>query len=457
MRAPLLALLLVAPLLAGCATDGGETTALVAYPRAGDVATYEAEGAMVDLARWENGHPLVGRTAIEWTVGGNVKALDGARAVHDAYEVTRKVGGVEHARLFVARAPQAVVQSYYKLSQDQGVLAFDERGFPWLWGASALFGEELKEGALVPFSLPDNLGGARSADLAWRVGARDADGAWRIVLEGNASVDATLWMEEGSAWPLRVEMTLKDSGLAPLVRVDGPAPASLTARRVDVRPGGEPVPPRDRGSTFGTDPTVKRLAWDGEKPPDGAPGYVPYLLQDAVRDAKLVDAPLQAWLQAAKDPRVYRATHKEVPIANDTGPVASPRSPYWLVQFVDQDERYYEVQVERVDVGPLGQGVPRVTKSGPAVAPADENHGWFAKDAAPGEIVPLAEGVRVVREVFGATRIEIFLRSFLDPVGYSYYIDGGFEAGGTGRYTVVYNPATGFIEGSTGPVAPRLA
>jgi hypothetical protein len=106
-------------------------------------------------------------------------------------------------------------------------------------------------------------------------------------------------------------------------------------------------------------------------------------------------------------------------------------------------------------------GVPRIEATGPAEAPANEDHGWFDAAAVPETIVPLSEGIRIMRDVFGAQQVQVFLRSFANPPGHTYYIDGGFDGtpgeGGVGRYTVVYNPNTGLIEQATGPVTPRLA
>lgn len=469
MRAPVLAALLLLPALAGCAEPTDARANLVPYPRLGDVVTYEASGAMVDFARWENAHPFAGgRGVVVWEVGKGGEAIDMARGVHETFRVTRRVGEggaapVERAQLFVAPAFQAVVQSSYKLSQDQSVLAFDERGYPWLWGASFLFGEELREGAFERFTIPDNLGVGVSPQLDWFVEAREADGTWRVNLSGHGSVEGRLWMEPGSPWPTRVELAILDPGLAPLLRADATLPARIEARRVAVQPGSEAVPPRNRDATFGEDEGAKRLRWDGEKPPDGDAGYVPYALGDAVRDARLLDAGLQQWLQAADDPRLYRGTFKLVQLAAGPANVSGQTAPYWLLQFMEKGGTYYQVEVERVDPpaapAPLPQagGVPRVVSSGPAEPPKDENHGWFAQEESPEDLVTLSEGVRIVREVFGATQVEIFLRSFARPPGYSYYIDGGMEPGGVGRYTVVYNPATGRIEGATGPVTPRVS
>ena len=459
VRTALALALLVLPALAGClgaAEDARDT--LVPYPRLGDAVTYEARGALVEFARWENAHPLVADPArVRFTLEASEKVLDGARAVHPAFLVRMEVaeGGpfVLHSERRVSPGHQALVQARYPLSQDQSVVSFDERGFPWLFGASALFGEDLLQGEFA-FELPDNLGRGASFSPRWVVsGEEDVDGvaATRLDLRDAPGMEGSLWMEPGSAWPLRVRLALLAPDMAPHVRADAALPATLEARRVEAAPGSEPVPPRHRGASFADDAAAPREPWDGEKPPDGEPGALPYPLSEAARDAKLLDVQLAQWLQAASEPRLYRATFQVEP-----GPVEGSESHHWLLQWVDREARYYETQVSRATAPGLPAGVPRVEASGPAQPPADENHGWFARDAAPERIVPLAEGVRIVRETFGAQGVQVFLRSFTDPPGYSYFLDGGFEQDG-GRYTVVYNPNTAFIEHATGPVSTRFA
>jgi len=451
----------VALLLAGCL--GGEPdprAGLVPYPRLGDVAVYEVRGAILDLARWENGIPLPGPSQLRLTLSASPDALDGARAVHPAFKLTTElgVGGgfVLHSERYVSPRHQAVVQAYYPLSQDQSVVAFDERGFPWLWGASALIGEELREGARVPFALPDNLGRGQTMVFEWVVRGEE-DGLLRVELEGEGA-NATLWMAPASPWPVRATMRLGNE-LAPHARVQSAEPVEMEARLVSLARGGDPVPPRDRGATFAPDVSVVRTAWDGEKPPDGDAAALRYPLSEAVAEAKLLDKPLQDWLDAADAPILYRGTFQEEPAE-----VEGALSAHWLLQWVDRSNSYYEVQIARLYAPPLPiaapvglPGVPRVESSGPAKPPADSNHGWFDPTLAPDTLVPLSEGIRIVRDVFGATEVQVFLRSFTDPPGYSYFLDGGFEEGGVGRYTVVYHPSTGFLEQSTGPVRPRLA
>jgi hypothetical protein len=455
MRALVLVLLLAAPALAGC--FGAKETAregLVAYPRLGDVAVYDVRGALLDLARWENGAAFpAGSGRLRFSLDESAPVIDGARAVHPAFRVLveRDSGGgfVTHAERFVSPRHQAVVQAYYPLSQDQGVLSFDERGFPWLFGASALFGADPARDARVGFALPDNLGRGESMVLEWVAQAREGD-EWVFGLEGSASLAGELRIPAGSAWPTYARLELRDDALAPHVRSETPK-AVLEARLASLAPGDAPLPARDRAATFGEDLGVTRLAWDGEKPPDGDAAYVPYALADAVRDAKLLDTSLAAWLSQAQEPRLYRATFQE-----DAGPVEGTSVPNWLLQFVDRSDIYYEVEIERVSIALVAQGVPRVVRSAPAEPPAEGNHGWFAREAVREDLVPLSEGVRIVRDVFGAQGVQIFLRSFSDPPGYSYFLDGGFEEDG-GRYTVVYHPSTGFIEQATGPVSPRFA
>lgn len=453
----LLAPPLVLALTAGCfGADEDPRASLVPYPHLGDVAVYEASGALVEFARWENGIPFAAATAqVRLSVAPGGDALDGARAVHPSFRVTTQVAEagafVQRSERWIAPRQEAVVQSFYPLSQDQSIVAFDERGFPWLFGASALFGEEIRPGVALPFPLPDNLGRATQVVARWVPAAAGG----RVALEGVPGMNATLWMEPGSAWPARVEIAIDSPALAPHVRSDGGYPVSMVARRVSLVTAGDPVPPRDRGASFGEDASVVRAVWDGEKPPDGEPP-LEYPLAEAVAEAKLLDKPLADWLAAHDAPILYRGTFQ-----TEAGPVEGSRQAHWLLQWVARSNEYYEVQIARV-FPPVAApapapavGVPRVESSGPAKPPADANHGWFARASAPEEIVPLAEGIRVVREVFGAQEVQVFLRSFADPPGYSYFLDGGFE--GPGRYTVVYNPNTGFMEEATGPVQPRVS
>lgn len=452
MRALLLAGLILAAALGGCFSKGADSrAALVPYPHLGDVATYAVSGAFVDFARWENAHALTGAQTARFELTASAKAYDGARALHPAFRVAVSLDGAKHADLYVDPDHEALVQSVYPLSQDQSVVAFDERGFPWLWGASALFGEDTRDGEVISFSLPDNLGRHAGWNASWRVLGDDA-GLRRVALEGAPGVNATLWLD-GSPWPARVAFELQDARLAPHVRADGPLPARLEARRVSLTEGGASVPPRDRGAEFREDAVVKRASWDGLRPPDGDAPYAPYLLGDALGDALLLDQGLQAWMKTAEDARLYRATFKQVP-----GPLEGTVNQTWLLQMVDKRETYYGVQMGRLDAPLAPRGVPRVESSGPAAAPASSNHGWFARDDVPQQLVPLSEGVAIVRSFFDAKGIQIFLRSFADPPGYSYFLDGGWDSAAAekGRYTVVYNPATAFIEEATGPVTARL-
>lgn len=461
VRRPVLlgALLLLAALLAGCGSAPDPRAGLVPYPKVGDVVTYEASGALVEISRWENGHAFLAPAAkVRFTLAESPRVLDAARQVHPAFKVTTEVAEagafVRHSDRYVSPEHQAVIQALYPLSQDQAVLSFDERGFPWLWGASALFGADLGRQESVAFALPDNLGRGADRVLAWRVeGTETVDGveATRLALEGAPGLEGTLWMQPGSPWPLKASLRVLTDELAPHVRVDGATPVSMEARRVEVQEGATHLPARNRGTSFAmTDASLARAAFDGEKPPDGDPAYVPYPLGQAVADAKLVDRGLAAWLDAAEDPRLYRATYIEAP-----APTQGVRNLTWLLAWMDKGDRYYTMQIYRLDPSVLGLGVPLLNGSGPSPPPREPNHGWFPPDAVEPQFVPLSEGVRLVRDVFGAQRVEIFLRSFADPPGYSYYVDGGFE--GAGRYTVVFNPNTGLVENATGPVTPRLA
>lgn len=470
------AALLLVILLAGCLGGGGGSGRddLVPYPKLHESATYAVKGAAVDLGRWENGHAFATQGAqIKLTVLPGAAALDAARIPHATFLVREDVseagGFVHHADLYVSPAHEGIVQSVYPLSGDQSIVAFDERGYPWLFGASALFGESLAPGAAIPVAIPDNLGHGAALNLSWRVkGAEDVNGvhATRLDLEGSSSVHGALWMEPGSPWPLAVNLTLDDAGVEPLLRADGGYPARLEARRSAVERGDEPVPPRNPSEHFLDDAAIRRDPWDGFAPPDGTEAYEPYLLGEAIRDAKLLDPQgLGAWLKAAQDPRLYRATYKGF-----DGPAQGTLNATWLLVFVDKSESYYQVQMGRVQpangtlpalpVPPPAQGVPRVEQTGPYAAPASTNHGWFAKESVPDKLVSLSQGIDVVRGVFGAKGVQIFLRSFQDPPGYQYFLDGGWDSdkGEKGRYTVVYDPETGLLQEATGHgVTARLA
>lgn len=457
VRLAALAPLLVAlPALAGCVSEVAPSDVVVGYPSLGEVALYRATGAYVELARWENGHAFVAGSAdIRLTLGRSDPVLDGARHVHPAFEVVTELAetGIfqKHSDRYVSPEHQAVIEAWYPISGDIAVLSFDERGFPWLFGASALFGAELSRLPRHEFELPDNLGRGQTIALAWVVDGQEEVGGvatTRLRLEGSPSLAGTLWTD-GSAWPVKARLSILDAGLAPHVRVDGAYPATMEATRVRVEPGDAPLPPRNRDASFGVDDAATRVPWDGETPPDGAAGYIAYPLADAVRDAKLLDKPLMDWLAAASDPRIYRGTYMDM-----AGPAEGTVAPTWLLQWMDEGDRYYEVEIARITALALGQGIPKVNRSGPADAPRDPVHGWFAASDVPERFVPLSEGVRIVKEVFGAPQVQIFLRSLRDPPGYSYYIDGGFDAGG--RYTVVYDPNTAFLQEATGPVTPRF-
>ena len=454
-----LALVLAALLVAGCfGGDDDPRGGLVPYPRVGDVAVYEASGALVEVARWENGVPFAARTAqVRYTLAASPDAYDGARQLHPSVKLATEVseaGAFDlRSERWISARHQAIVQSFYPLSQDQSIVAFDERGYPWMWGASALVGEELVEGAAFSVELPDNLGLGAAKGFTLTVGPSvrlDGRDVTKVDVAGGGLV-GTLYMERGVAWPYMVSFVLNDDAL-PHLRSDGGVPARLEAKRVSYTPGSEAMSPRDRAATFAIDGSAVRTPWDGEMPPDGDVAALRYPLSEAARDAKLLDAPLRDWLAAAEAPILYRATFQEEP-----GPVEGSVSAHWLLSWVSQANEYYEVQISRLHAPPLPVGIPRVESSAPADAPANEDHGWFDPANVPEVVVPLSEGIRIVRDTFGATDVQVFLRSFAQPPGHSYFLDGGFEEGGVGRYTVVYNPNTGFIEEATGPVRPRLA
>lgn len=453
-------LLLAALLLAGCfGSDEDPRGGLVPYPRLGDVAVYEASGSLVEISRWDNAVPFISpRAQLRYTLAASPDALDAARAVHPVFLLRTELAeaGVYDllSERLVSVRHQALVQSLYPLSQDQNVVAFDERGYPWLWGASALIGEELVEGVVFPVELPDMLGLGRTLrfDLVVgpteRVEGRDLT---RVDVRGAPALEGTLHMERGSPWPARVSLVMGPEAL-PHLRSDGALPARIDARLVSLTQGAEPLPPRHRGADFGPDTSAVRSPWNGEMPPDGDAATLLYSLSEAARDAKLLDRALADWLAAADAPILYRATFQEEP-----GPIDGSTRAHWLLSWVSRDERYYEVQIARLHAPPLPLGLPAVEASGPAQAPANPDHGWFDPASVPETVVPLSEGIRIMRDVFGAGPVQVFLRSFATPPGHSYFLDGGFEDGGVGRFTVVYNPNTGLIEQATGPVTPRLA
>ncbi|MFA5860844.1 MAG: hypothetical protein WDA16_04030 [Candidatus Thermoplasmatota archaeon] len=488
VRAALVLIVVVFAGLAGCANNGQSAPPLVAYPKLGDVAVYEVNGAYVEFARWENGHPVAAGTQLRFELAPGGKVLDAARLVHDTFRVTTTLGGTKFSDLYVSPAHEAIVQAVYPLSQDANVVSFDERGYPWLFGASVLFGKPLGPGSAHDVIIPDNLASPGSAlvvapsvptdvtistTLPHRLAAAGTlayaaqeEGATRFDLHDVPGINGSLWMTAASAWPQRVRLTITSDELAPNIRVDGALPATMDARLVTLQAGTTLLPPRDSAATFQDDRSVKRVAWDGEKPPDGDAAYAPYVLSDAVRDAKLLDKGVMDWLVNAQDPRLYRATFKMAAL-NGTGPLNDTLAPYWLLVWMEKGGMYYQVEMQRIDApappvplprnDSLGQGVPRALSSGPVEPPKDKSHGWFPKEAEPADLVPLSEGVRVVRAVFGAQEVQIFLRSFARPPGYSYFLDGGWEKGESGRYTVVYNPGTGLLEEATGPVGARIS
>ncbi|MEA3202149.1 MAG: hypothetical protein QOE90_3577 [Thermoplasmata archaeon] len=466
------ALVVLTLLAAGCASRAGETRdALVPYPRLHESATYAVSGSLADLARWENGAPITTPDAkLRFSLLSTQTALDAARTAQPTVLLREELlvagGAVKLADLYVSPAHQALVQGVYPLSGDQSIVAFDERGYPWLFGASALFGEAISPGATLPVSIPDNLGHGHALNLTWRVVGSERVGdvdATRLDLDGSPSLAGSLWMQAGSPWPVRATLTLKDAGVEPLLRAQS-YPAHVDARRQAVASGDKPLPPRDRAATFGEDAAAPREAWDGTAPPDGSTSYEPYLLSEAIRDAKLLDTGLQTWTKGAQSPILYRATFK--PFAT---PAQGVENETWLLVFVDQRETYYQVQMGRLQPPPASSplpapvptiGAPRVESSGPYEPPASANHGWFPKESVPAKLVPLAAGIDVVRSAFGAKGVQIFLRSFQDPPGYQYFLDGGWDGpkGEEGRYTVVYDPETGLLQEATGHgLGARLA
>ncbi|MHB8603738.1 MAG: hypothetical protein ACYDCK_00675 [Thermoplasmatota archaeon] len=499
MRVALVLLLLVSPaFLAGCARPAVTPTgATLALPHIGDSATYVAHGAFLDFRRWANGFtlPPTGES-ITLAIGASGAAVDGTRRNWSAFEATLSDTSGTISREFVSPEHASLVQSWSPLNGEQAVLAFDERGYPWAWGASVLQGRPLTAGRVESFSLPANAReGASASDpqgvplaLSFRIGAvepvpyetppvdktmfaRPANGV-RVELAENASVDWRLWFDPSIPYPLRIEAHWRNGGLAPYVRVDqADAPLLVfTADLVAFTRGATSTPPRDSTATFPTEQVGAALeTWDGTAPPEGAPGYEPFALSEAIQWASLTDAPWKQWSAAHPDAHLYRATYSAAP-----GAVAGSVAHSWLVYYVSSANDYYAFEVNRtqpasaptipppLDAAPIpAAGVTQTVMSGPADAPRGE-HGWFAADRLPKKLLTLSSAVALVEGTFREPRVEIFLRSFTDPVGYGYYIDGGVgQASDAGkkpdRFTVIVSAESAFIEAAVGPVKPLVA
>lgn len=461
-RAAVLLALLVAPAFAGCATPGAVDAAELARPRIGDRVEYDVGGHLVEFSRWANGFRLSGsspRLAIEVDAVDGL-ALDGFRARHEVVRVREELatGGAfaTHRDLLVSTTHAAIVQGYAPLSGEDGVVSFDERGYPWAWGASLFHGRPLAVGLVVEASLPANGGQPAPLPLVFevtaaeRVGGRDA---FRVdVTRARGDASWSIWLAPDVPYPVQVEVALPRDAWSPFVRLDDPVTERLefSATLASYVVGSTPVPPATASAEWLEEPTAAVFEeWDREVPPDGLGEYAPFLLHEAVTWAKTVDPGFSRWFTQHAGAILYRATYLARP-----GDVPGATTHVWLVQYVSKENEYYEVQVERT-VPNAAAGVPgltRIATSGVAEPPRGE-HGWFDTALLPSRILAIDSAVTIMRDVFEPDGVQIFVRSFDDPAGYSYYVDGGFEEE-LGRYTVIINAQTGFIQAAVGPRAP---
>ncbi len=457
-------LVVLASGLAGCASPGPSGGGVLARPRIGDVAEYVLAGHLVEFARWANGVPLVGaeNRLVLRVAAQEGLALDGFRARHAVFRVDEELstgGALAPLRSWLVSPEQAaVVQGAAPLAGEDAVVSFDERGYPWAWGASAFHGETLAVGRGADVVLLANAG--QAAPLAIRlevvgmdrVRERDAFRVTAVPGPGFAAPAAwTLWLAPDVPYPLRVEATLPRGTWEPFVRLDTSVEAvTMRAELASITRGDVPLPPRNSGARWLDEPVeAEFVAWDREKPPDGGTAYAPFVLAEAVEWAETFDSGFRAWREAHPRSLLYRATHFAKP-----GPIGGVRTFVWLVQHVSEDDAYYEVQVERsiADAVPGLPGLTRATLSRPATAP-EGDHGWFPPDDLPDRLLTIGSGVEIMRDVFQPSGVEIFVRSFTDPVGYAYYVDGGFEEP-AGRFTVIVNAQSGFLQAAVGPVRP---
>lgn len=464
MRVALACLLVVAPALAGCTTPSAAVEEPLALPRIGDRAEYAVSGHLVELARWANGFAITGADArLTLAVEEGPRALDGFRSPHETFLVREELGDAgalsPHRDLYVSEALGAVVQSFTPLGAGDVVVGFDERGYPWAWGASLWHGARLEAGATAPLVLPANGGQAAPLALtlrvasAERVGAREAVKVEALGLPDGASW--AIWLAPGVPVPVKVEVRMPPKALDPFVRTDDATPESL---RFDAelasftRGDGRELARAAEGAPFESGQADAEFsAWNREHPPDGrSPRYAPFVLAEAVAWAKLADRAFASWFESHDGAILYRATYLA-----KAGAIPGTTTHVWLVQYVSRENAFYEVVVERTLGGGSATGVTQVTSSNEA-EPPEGNHGWFATEALPDELLTLDSGVAVMRALFAPRGVEIFLRSFESPPGYAYYIDGGFEDPKL-RYTVIVNAQTGFVQAAVGPVTPRLA
>ncbi|HVL49352.1 MAG TPA: hypothetical protein VM889_12400 [Candidatus Thermoplasmatota archaeon] len=447
-------LLLVLPALAGCLGATSEGPVDVPPFRAGDAATYVVTGTYLEAARLWNAVPLpTGSATLAFETRAAEPILDGALARRAVMEVETRLGTAKPHLRWVDS--DGVVASFLPLSEEgHNALSFEERGFPWAFGASVLAGRALAPGDRFPFTL-QNLGGqAAPLALAWRVERVEAGRATVALDHDRHGFSATLVLDAASAFPLEARWNVTaESDLGRFLRLS-PGDHAMTAARTSASTGSGPAPPTAPAAAARADAIVF-APHHRVHPPDGAPPAVAFALADAVAAARSHDG-ARAWLASRPDAIVARATY-HAPARPEGAPTAIPgmATHAWLVQFVGRDEAFFEAMVERVVANATGAAVAtRVTKAGP-VEPPRGGQGWIDPASWPAEMTTIASAVAVVREGFAPAGVEIFVRSFARPgqTGYFYLIDGGFEKP-LGRYTVTVDARTGYVMSAVGPVRP---
>lgn len=456
MRALAVGLLVVVPAFAGC-FGGTDDSILVGRPAEGDVVLYEASGEFLDLARLLNAAALPGRSAnVRLDVGSTARVFDGALVPHDAHRTTLAIDNERPLERWVDAA--GVVASRLPLSETgDAALSFEERGWPWAFGASVLFGRVLAQGDRVPFVLRNDAGQAAPLALAWRV-ERVESGLATLALDGAEGARGTLVMEDGVAYASRLDLAIEGGPLAVHLGLDGAPHAMRLAHSAwELRePPIALVTPEE--SRVASD--LARFAkFNRVHPPDPSPSAFAFPLGEAVAHVRESDEPYKGWASAEKDVILSRGTYLATASATSL-PLAPPRTTthVWLVQFVSRGEKYWETKVERFVSNDTGAAlVTRVATSGAVAAPKGE-HGWVDPDRLPGDLLTLASGVAIMRAAFEPDGVQVFVRSFTrdDGYGYFYLVDGGFERP-LGRYTVTVNAQTGFVRSAVGPVAAPVA
>ncbi|HLE97642.1 MAG TPA: hypothetical protein VI997_09765 [Candidatus Thermoplasmatota archaeon] len=431
--------------LAGC--FGGPdlpTSLVVPPPRIGDVVEYEVTGEYAELVRWEPELPIpIARVRV--SVGADGERIDAGLRRDATYAVRTEADGGAGWQLldtrFVATGSHTVVQMLVPFNETERVVSWEEHGAPWLFGASALFGRTV-DGALDA-PVPAVAGQDAPLPLPFRVVMED-DGPFRVTAEGPVSLEYA-W-RPGETYPESFRVVVhEDAG--GFVAAGFPRDADFEGRKVSESRGVDVLP--QHGVEPEVPPAVAALArFDGRKPPEAGDALV-FPLKDAMRAAETQDLGLRAFLDAAPESVLYRATYYlAAPAA-----AGAPREPTWNLAYVSPEEAYYEAKVGRI----AGLAIHRTYESGPVEPPRGE-HGWIDPATLPGQMLPLDAAVARFTETFAAASYEIFVRSFAGdartPAGYYYLIDGGFEEPG-GRYTTTWNAQTGRLESAVGPVGPK--